>query len=108
MSIHVGMGNAYGVRIVVSASDDFDPTAVTGGRFVVTKSDGIADAVSWVGTLSAQSAASVTLSYTFAAGGGDVDQDGLWTAWIDWTQPGKSPGPRSEPFTFPVKKKNQQ
>lgn len=101
--LRVGMGDSYGLRPVVLANDDFDPTSVTGATFMVTKptASGTAN-VEWTGSIGTQSAASVQALYAFNADGNDLDYPGTWRAWIQWTVPGESPGPRSEVFTFPV------
>lgn len=100
MSLRVGMGDSYGLRITVPASADLDPSAVTGVVFHVTKPSG--ERVKWTGTLDTQSASSVRAVYTFSGSGLDLDQPGDWTAWLRFTQPGKSPGPTTDPFIFPV------
>ena len=99
--LRVGMGDSYGLRVTVLAGPDFLPASVTGGTFKITKADGTT-AVNWVGTLGVQSSVSVELLYAFSGSGADLDTVGTWTGWIQWTAPGKTPGPRSEVFEFQV------
>lgn len=99
------MGQPYGIRINVLASDDFDPTTPTDATFHVTKPSGAL--TTWPGVVSAQSAASVAAVYAFAADGSDLDQVGTWRAWVQWTVAGTTPGPRTEVVSFPVIAANQ-
>lgn len=94
------MGDSYGLRFIVLRATDFDPTAVTGGTFKVTKPDDTT--VEWPVSLGAQSTLSVEALYAFNADGSDLDAAGRWHAWIQWTVPGETPGPRSEVATFVV------
>jgi hypothetical protein len=103
--LRVGMGQPYAVHCTVAASADFDPQAVTAAVFVVTKPSG-ATAV-WPATLANASASSVEAFYALRATTGpsdvgDIDEHGTWLMWIQWTQAGNAPGPRSEPIQFPV------
>lgn len=98
--LRIGMGDSYGLRATVLANDDFDPTAPTGGVFKITKHDGTT--VNWTGAITAQSALSIELTYTFNASGLDLDQAGTWRFWIQWTVPGETPGPRTEVDSFAV------
>ena len=103
--LRVGMGDSYGLRPVVLASDDFDPTAVTGVVFNITKPTavaGVTTTVQWTGSLGTQSALSVQALYAFDVDGLDLDYPGTWRCWLQWTVPGETPGPRSEVFTFRV------
>ena len=103
--LRVGMGDSYGLRFTVLASPDFDPTLVTGATFKVTRPDG--SSVDWTGGLLSQTSASVQAYYAFNVSGLDLNQVGKWIAWVQWTQPGKTPGPRSEPYPFDVFAPNQ-
>ena len=98
------MGDSYGLRETVLANADFDPTAVTGGVYHITKpnAQGTTTSVQWTGSLGTQSVASVQLLYAFNVDGLDLDYPGTWRAWIQWTVPGETPGPRSEVASFVV------
>ena len=103
--LRVGMGNSYGLRIVVLANADFLPLSVTAGVIKITKPTavaGVTTTVDWTATLSAQSSGSVTATYTFNASALDLDFAGQWRAWIQWTVPGQTPGPRTEVIAFTV------
>ena len=102
--LRVGMGDSYGLRPVVLASEDFLPNAVTGVTFMVTKptAGGGTAQVQWTGTIGTQSALSVQALYAFNADGSDLDYPGTWKVWLQWTVPGESPGPRTEVGSFRV------
>ena len=102
--LRVGMGDSYGLRPIVLASADFDPTAVTGVTFMITKPNalGTTTAVEWTGAIGTQSAASVQALYAFDIAGTDLDYPGTWRVWLQWTVPGETPGPRSEVAQFHV------
>ena len=54
--LRVGMGNSYGLRIVVLANADFLPLSVTAGVIKITKPTavaGVTTTVDWTATLSA-------------------------------------------------------
>ena len=99
--LRVGMGEPYGIRIRVAASDDFDPLTVTGAVIKVTRPES-STVVSWTAALENQSASSVDAVYTFASAGTDLNVTGVWRAWVQWTVPGVTPGPRSETTAFTV------
>ncbi len=100
LALRVGMGDSYGVRCTVASSTDFAPATVTAAVLHVTKPEG--DLITWTGVLSAQSSTSVTATYTLNADGSDLDQDGTWRVWVQWTVVGQTPGPRSEVGSFAV------
>jgi hypothetical protein len=100
--LRVGMGDRYGISLTVPRNADFDPSAVTGAVMKVTKPGGTADAVSWTAAITAQDADSATIRYAFSSTGLDLDVPGTWKAWIQWTEPGFTIGPRSEVAPFPV------
>jgi hypothetical protein len=100
----VGMGQPYAIRLTVPSALDFDPGAVTGATLNVTRPNGTTYTRPM--SVDAQSATSVTVSYRWALGEPDVD--GAHRGWIQFTQAGATPGPRSEVFTFIVKRKDQQ
>lgn len=102
--LRVGMGDSYGLRPVVLRGPDFDPEAVTGVVFHVTKptSSGGTASVQWTGSIGDRSAASVQALYAFNANGLDLDYPGTWRVWLQWTVPGETPGPRTEVGTFTV------
>lgn len=101
--LRVGMGDSYGLRLTVLASADFAPATVTGAVIHVTKPTASGEAsVTWTAALSAQSSAGVTAYYAFATSGLDLDYPGTWRAWVQWTVPGQTPGPRSEVVRFVV------
>lgn len=104
--LRMGMGDSYGLRITVLASDSFDPEAPSGATFHVTKPD--ASEVTWTATIASQSAVSALATYAFNADGTDLDQAGIWRVWIQWTVTGESPGPRSEVGSFNVIAANQK
>jgi GTP-dependent phosphoenolpyruvate carboxykinase len=98
--LRVGMGDAYGIRITVLAAPDFDPAAVTAAVMKITKPSGAA--VNWTAALASQSSLSVQATYTFATAGTDLDVAGTWSVWVQFTQPGKTIGPRCEVVQFTV------
>jgi hypothetical protein len=103
--LRVGMGQPYGVRPVQLATTDFDPMAVTGVVFHITKPTavaGVTTTVAWTGTIGTQSTVSVQALYALNSDGSDLDFPGTWSCWLQWTVPGQTPGPRSEVFTFRV------
>ncbi len=103
--LRVGMGDSYGLRFIVLASDDFLPTEVTGAVFHITKPtavSGVTEDVEWTGSIGTQSAQYVEALYAFDADGDDLDIAGTYLAWVQWTVPGETPGPRSEVASFPV------
>jgi hypothetical protein len=95
------MGDAYGLRVTVIKSADFDPSVVTSGVFKITKPDG-RTLVEWASEISDQSADSITAYHAFASDGSELDVPGYWTLWIQWTVPGRTLGPRTEPQQFEV------
>ncbi len=97
--LRIGMGNRYGVRVTVAMSTDFDPTLPDGAILKVTKPDGTT--IDWVGVIENQSSSSATAFYQFNADCSDLDQDGLWRVWVQWTE-ADVPGARSESGSFPV------
>jgi hypothetical protein len=101
--LYQGMGQPYRIRNTVLASNDLDPSQPTGAVFVVTKPD--KTSITWVAALSAQSSESVQVIYNLV--GDELDQTGFWDAWIQFTVPGETPGPRCDPFQFWVKAANQ-
>lgn len=96
------MGEPYGIRIIVLASEDFDPEEPTGATLHVTKPDDDETQVEWTGIVTSQSSTSATARYTFNADGDDLDVVGTWRVWVQWTVAGQAPGPRSEVVTFNV------
>ena len=102
--LRVGMGDSYGLRFTVFASDDFLPATVTGAVFHITKPNALKTTtqVTWTASIGAQSSVSVQALYAFAADGLDLDYPGTWRAWIQWIVPGETPGPRSEVASFIV------
>lgn len=104
--LRVGMGDSYGLRVEVRANADFDPTLVDGVTFKITKPGGAS--VNWTGEIESQDAQSAVAAYTFNANGLDLDVTGKWTVWLQWTQPGRTPGPRTEVGPFQVVAANQQ
>lgn len=100
------MGQPYALLIRVLATPQFDPTLVTGATFKVTKPEPRngepIETVEWTAELTDQSAAGVSAVYNFAASGDDLNLAGRWRAWVQWTVPGQTPGPRSEVTTFSV------
>lgn len=100
LALRVGMGNSYGLRITVPSSADFDPTLPTAASLEITKPEG--EHVVWPATILTQSASSAQVRYVFNADGSDLDQDGLWRVWVQWTVVGETPGPRSEVGSFNV------
>lgn len=97
------MGDSYGLRETVLKGPDFDPAAVTGGTFRITKPSAAGEvSVQWPISLGTQSSASVQALYAFNANGTDLDFPGTWRAWIQWTVPGETPGPRTEVAPFVV------
>ncbi len=100
MSLRIGMGNSYGLRLTVFAAPSFDPSTVTGATIKVTKPNGTK--IEWAATLDDQSALSVQARYDLAATGLDIDMVGTWRAWVQWTVPGQTPGPRTETTSFQV------
>lgn len=94
------MGDSYGLVITVAASADFDPSLPTAAVLEVTKPEG--ESVVWTAVLESQSADAVTARYTFNADGSDLDEDGTWRVWVQWTVVGETPGPRSEVGSFAV------
>jgi hypothetical protein len=87
--LRVGVGNSYGLRATIAANADFDPSQPTGGVFVATKPSG--PTVMWPVVIVAQSAASIEVRYAFNANGLDVDVDGIWRVWIQWSVSGQTP-----------------
>lgn len=103
--LRVGMGDSYGLRPVVAKNDDFDPAAVTGVVFEITKPTavgGVTERVEWPGTIGAQSADSVEAIFIFDSDGSSLDFPGEWRLWLQWTVPGETPGPRTEVAPFQV------
>lgn len=98
--LRIGMGQPYVLRATVAAGPDFDPTAVTGATFYLTKPSGTV--VTKTGAVDAADAASATAIYRLAANGLDLDEAGLWRFWVQWTVPAQTPGPRTEVSTFVV------
>ena len=75
----MGAPNAIRMRVDKLSDDfDFDPTAVTSAEFVAVKPNGSAS--NWVATLSEQTAAGVTATYTLDSA--DLSVDGLWRLWL--------------------------
>jgi hypothetical protein len=98
--LHIGMGDAYGLRVTVLSSPDFDPSVVTAATVNVTKPSGAQ--VTWTGSIVEKDADHVIAAYTFSQAGTDLDEAGSWRAWIQWDAPGFTIGPRTEVFDFMV------
>ncbi len=100
-ALRVGMGNTYGLTLSEAATDTFDPEAPSGVMFKVTKPSGAL--VSWTATIVSQSPTVAVADYRFDVDGEDLDEDGTWRVWIQWTGvSGETPGPRSEVTSFDV------
>ncbi len=97
--LRVGMGSRYGLDLLVLASVDFDPLLPDGAIIEMTKPDGTV--LEWTGVMGAQSSASARVTYAFNEDGSDLDEDGTWRVWIQWTE-GSDLGARSEVGSFAV------
>lgn len=104
-ALRMGMGNSYGLRCTVAANADFNPALPTAATMMVTKPSG--EAVTWTASITSQSVSSITVRYVFNVNGQDLDEDGDWRVWIQWTVAGQTPGPQTDPGTFPVLAPNQ-
>lgn len=99
--LRVGMGEPYGIRLRVAAGPDFDPMAVTGAVIKVTRPNS-STVITWTATVEEKIAESATVVHVFAPAGTDLNVEGVWRAWVQWTVPGQTPGPRSETTAFTV------
>lgn len=99
-ALRIGMGDSYGLRLTVASSTDFNPSLPTAATIEIRKPEG--DLITWTGVIESQSASTILVRYTFNANGTDLDQDGQWRVWIQWTVVGETPGPRTEVGTFDV------
>lgn len=63
-----------------------DMSTITDATFEIRKPDG--STVSWTAVLSAQTTDTITLTYTFSGGGGDLDQAGTWHFYAKFEVPG--------------------
>ena len=100
MSLRIGIGAPYRLRVTVLATPEFDPMRVTGAVMRITKPNGMV--ATWTAEIAGQSSTSVQASYPFSVTGLDLDTIGTWRVWVQWTVPGETPGPRSEVTTFHV------
>lgn len=102
-ALYVGMGQPYAIRFDVDKSDDFDPSLPTGATFHITKPDNTE--TTFAASLADQSADAVSAVHLLTAS--DLDMKGTWRAWVQWTVPGETPGPRTEVLSFQVLAKDQ-
>ncbi len=105
LALRMGMGNSYGLHITVPAGDEedfepFDPELPTAAVLEVTKPEG--QHVDWTASIVSQSAEAIVVDYRFNPNTLDLDQDGEWRVWIQWTVVGETPGPRTEVGSFLV------
>ncbi len=99
VALRIGMGDHYGVRVTVPSGDYFNPLEPDGAILKITKPDG--STVDWTAAIEAQTSASVTAYYRFNADGSDLDVDGTWLVWVQWTA-ADALGARSESGSFSV------
>lgn len=99
MTLFVGMGPGYAVSITVTASSEFDSAAVSNPRVIVV--DPRAGRDEWPATISAQDAASVTISAPFPTE--QPHMSGTWRGYALFDAPG-GVTKRSSPFSFVVER----
>ena len=98
MSLRIGMGEPYAIRVTVPSSADFDPTTPTGGTLELTKPDG--ERITRPLSISSQTSLSISALYSLAIP--DLDIPGVWRMWIQWTVGIEAPGPRTSVTSFTV------
>ncbi len=86
MKLYVGMVEPYTYsQNFVPGSSGLDLSVVSDAEFRIRKPDGSTD--TWAGTLSNQTATTLTVTYDLAATPSDIDVAGMWKFYLAMTVP---------------------